>query len=196
MNKIDLIILGIILIFMLVGYKRGLIKVAVSLVQYIIVLICSILFAPILSQILINNFNIDSVILNFVIQNKEKFSGIFTIISDEILKNIVGRIINVLAFIILFIVLKLVLYFVVLILNKIANLPILSMVNRIGGLVLGAFEGILIIYIVMIIVNWLPITANTSINKKLSNSFLCSTIMYCVPELATEVINMVKLTNQ
>lgn len=195
MNKIDLIILGIILIFMLVGYRRGLVKVAVSLVQYIIVLICSIFLTPILSGFLINNFNIDSVILNFIIQNKEKISGIFAIISDEILQNIVARIINVFTFIILFIVLKLVLYFVMLMLNKIANLPILSMVNRVGGLGLGAIEGILLIYATMIIINWLPITVNTSFNKAISDSFLCSTIMYCVPELATEVINMVKLTN-
>jgi len=193
MNKVDLIILGIILIFMLIGYKKGLIKVALSIVQYIIVLGLSVFLAPTLSKFLIETFNLDIKILDVVTNNSSMFTGSISIISDEILKNVVGRIINILAIIILFVILKIILWIVLMILNKVANLPILSLVNRAGGLLFGALEGILIVYIFTLIINWVPISSDNMIINSINDSFMVSTISYLVPEVATEVVNMVQL---
>jgi len=193
MNKVDLIILGIILVFMLIGYKKGLIKVVLSIVQYIIVLGLSVFFAPTLSKFLIENFNLDIKIFNLVTKNISMFTDGISIISDEILKNVVGRIINILSIIILFVVLKIVFGIVLMILNKVANLPILSMVNRAGGLLLGALEGVLIVYIFILIINWFPISSDNMIINGINDSFMASTISYLVPEVATEVVNMVQL---
>lgn len=193
MNKVDLIILGIILVFMLIGYKKGLIKVVLSMVQYIVVLILSVFFAPILSKFLIEKFDLDIKILELVTNNISIFTDTITIISDEILKNIVGRIINILAVIVLFIALKIVFGIVLMILNKVANLPILSLVNRTGGLLFGALEGVLIVYIFVLIINWFPISSDNMIIDNINNSFMVSTISYLVPEVATEVVNMIQL---
>ena len=193
MNKVDLIILGIILVFMFIGYKKGLIKVALSVVQYIIALILSVFFAPTLSKFLIENFNLDIKILDIVTKNISMFTDNIGSISSEILKNIVGRMVNILAIIFLFIILKIVLGIALIILNKVANLPILSLVNRAGGLFFGALEGVLIVYIFTLIMNWFPISSDNMIIKSINDSFLVSTISYLVPEVATEVVNMVQL---
>lgn len=189
MNKVDLIILLVILLFMLVGYRRGLIKTIFSVIGYFIITYFSILLAPVLSKILIINFEIDKTLLNFV-TNNEKF---FSIISDEILQNIVGRIVNVIAFVILFIVLKLIFHLIVSVLNNIANLPILSTVNKLGGLLLGTLEGIVIIYLIILMVNWIPTEYCNNLSILVDNSFLGSSINYYVPEVAIEVISMIKL---
>ena len=194
MNKVDLIILGIILVFMLIGYKKGLIKVILNLIQYIIVLGLSVFFAPAFSKFLIENFNLDIKILNLVTNNIGLFTDGVTIISNEILKNIVGRIINILAIVILFVALKIVFGIILMILNKVANLPILSVVNRVGGLLLGALEGVLIVYIFTLIINWFPISTENMVINSINDSFMVSTISYLVPEVATEVINMVQLS--
>lgn len=192
MNKFDFIILLIILIFMLCGYYKGLVKSILSVVQYFAVLFLSIALAPFVSKVLISRFNLDIVIVDWVKNNGNLFSDTISIISDEIIQNIVGRIINILAVVILFILLKLMFSFVVAILNKIANLPIIGLVNKLGGLILGMLNGILTVYLLVLIIDWLPFENLTDVKVGLGNSILGSKIIVWIPEVATEVVAMVK----
>ena len=150
MNKFDLGILLIILIFMLLGYYRGLVKSILSVAQYFVVIILSLFLAPVVSEILIDNFNLDLIIIEWIENNENLFLDTLSIINEEILQGIVGRIINVIAIIILFIVLKIVCALIIVVLNKVADLPILSTANKLGGLILGAVNGILIVYLLIL----------------------------------------------
>lgn len=192
MNRVDLIIFLIILIFMLFGYWKGLVKSVLSVVQYFAVVFLSISLAPELAKILIEKFNLDLIIVEWAKNNENLFSNTISIIGDEFLKNISGRIINVLAVILLFIALKIVFSLLILILNKIANLPILSVANKMGGLVLGVMNGILIAYLLIVLINWLPFENLSSIRGEIRSSFIGPNISLWVPEVAAEVISMVK----
>ncbi len=194
MSKFDLGILLVILVFMLLGYYKGLVRSALSLVQYFVVTILSVMLAPTVSKMLIETFNFDLFIVEWIRNNENLFFNAISIVSEEILKNIAGRIINVLSVIILFILLKIVCMIVIGILNKIANLPILNVVNKVGGLLIGAVNGILVVYLLILLINWLPLESLSAIRDGVKSSFLGIAINSCVPEVAAEVISMVKTT--
>lgn len=69
--------------------------------------------------------------------------GIVNAIGDELTKMVV----SVLSLIVLYIVLRVILAFVGLLLKGISELPVFKQVNKLGGLILGALQGFLTIYI-------------------------------------------------
>jgi len=194
LNKFDIIILAVVLLFMAIGYYRGLIRSVLSLVQYFAVTVLAIYFAPVFSKVLIEKFNLDLLIIDWAKNNIDLFANTIGIMSEEILKNITGRIINVLSIIILFIVLKLIFTFIIAILSKIGDLPIINVVNKLGGLIFGIITGILMVYLVIIIINWLPLASLDEIKIGLNQSILGSIISGMVPDVTSEVINLVKVS--
>ena len=194
LNKFDIIILAVVLVFAAIGYYRGLIRSVLSLVQFFVVTILSIYFAPVFSKALIEKFSLDLVIIDWAKNNIDLFANTIGILSEEILKNIAGRIINLLSVIILFIVLKLIFTFIIAILSKIGELPIINVANRLGGLIFGIITGILMVYLVIIIINWLPLASLEEIRMGLNQSFLGSIISGMVPDVTSEVINLVKVS--
>lgn len=192
LNRVDLIILCITLLSMIIGCFRGLIKSVLSVIQYFAVIILSIVLAPFISSILIQKFNVDLIIINFIKDNGNLFGNILDIMGGEILKNIAGRIINVLAFIIVFVLLKKIFSLIIEVLNKIANLPILNVVNRLGGLILGAINGILIVYLFILLVNWLPFASVESLRVDVQTSLCGKIVSSYAPEVTSKVISLVK----
>lgn len=68
-------------------------------------------------------------------------------ILDAVGHELAAMIISVLSLIVVFIVLKIVLALIGKLLNGVARLPVFKQVNKIGGLILGALQGILAVYI-------------------------------------------------
>ena len=194
LNKFDIIILAVVFLFTAIGYYRGLIRSVLSLVQFFVVTMLSIYFAPIFSKILIEKFNLDLIIIDWAKNNIDLFANTIGIMSEEILKNIAGRIINVVSIIILFIVLKIIFTFIIAILSKIGDLPIINVVNKLGGLVFGIITGIIVVYLAIIIINWLPFASLEEIKIGLNQSILGSIISGMVPDVTSEVINLVKVS--
>lgn len=190
-SKIDVIIIAIIGIFTLIGFYKGLLKTAFSLVQYIAVIYFAVLLTPIVSQLLVSIFKLDIVILDWVYSNPGIFENVVLLLEDEILNNIVYRIINVISLIILFILLKLLFAIIFSILNKIAKLPIINEVNKIGGILIGFLEGVIIVYLLMIIINWLPISAVEGIKEEIPDSKLGNVINAFVPTATNELFSYV-----
>lgn len=191
MNKIDVIILIIIGLFTVIGYYRGLLGAAFSLVQYIAVIYFAILLTPIMSQLLISIFKLDVVILDFVHNNPGIFGNITSLLEEEIINNLVFRIINVISIILLFILLKLLFSIIFSILKNIAKLPIINEVNKIGGIILGIIEGVAVAYLLMILVNWIPISAVETFKEEIPNSKLGNIINSFVPSATDEIFTYV-----
>ena len=68
-------------------------------------------------------------------------------LNETIAAYLAGAIINLIAFVAVFLILTLVLRFTLFTFDFIANLPVLRGVNKTAGLVLGAAEGLLVIWI-------------------------------------------------
>ena len=191
MNKIDIIILVIIGIFTIIGYYRGILGTVFSLAQYVAVIYFAILLTPVVSQILINVFKLDIVILDFVYSRPDVFGNVTSLLEGEIINSVVFRIINVISIIVLFVLLKLLFSIIFSILKKITKLPIINEVNRIGGIVLGLVEGVVITYLLILLVNWLPISAVAPLKEELPNSRLGNIVNSFVPNATDEIFTYV-----
>lgn len=187
MNRIDIAILVIIGVFTILGYYRGILGTVFSLVQWIAIAYFSVLLTPWFSQFIVSTFKLDIVILDFVYSHSEIFNKAVSIMTDEMLHNIVLRVINVFSIIVLFILLKILFAVIFSILNNIVKLPILNEINRIGGIIAGIAEGIVITYLLMLVINWLPISSLEPIKNELPSSKLGNTINAFVPNVTDEI---------
>lgn len=187
MSKIDIIIMAIVGVFSIVGCYRGLLGTAFSLVQYVAVIYFGILLTPVFSQFLINFAKIDLLIINWINSNPNVVGNISNFMNKEVLASVVNRIINVIAMILLFILLKLLFSIIFSVLNKFSKLPIINEVNRLGGIVIGLIEGLVIVYLIMLIINWAPMSALDSTKVELADSRLGNAINSYVPDVTDEI---------
>ena len=181
---IDLIILGLILLCVFFGYKKGLTKCVIKILSFVIaIVIAVVLFKPI-SNFVINNTEIDDNIKNSIIE----------IVSDDVTetgkvkedsnlpKSIVNHInesietsvsetkqtvvntvaeqisktaVNVGVAITLFIVARIALIFVSALSSLITDLPIIKQFDKAGGIIYGLVEALIIIFIIFAIISFM-----------------------------------------
>lgn len=189
---IDIVIIGIILLCIYGGYRKGLIGLAFSIVSFIAALIIAfILFSPISSYV-INNTEFDDDIKNSIITNfnsknqtENDESNFITTYVDKQIDEAKGKTLEIVAieiskicikgivFIGLFIIAKIVLVFFRVIVDLIAKLPILKQFNKLGGIVFGLLKGLVITYGVLAVLLLVsPMFNNSKFFKELNNSFV------------------------
>ncbi|MBP3285060.1 MAG: CvpA family protein [Clostridia bacterium] len=193
MNQIDLVILGIMAVFLFLGYRKGLVGSILSLVQYILIAFFSFQLTKPVAGFLITNLHLDEIIINRMFRQTEIVETQLTMLSNDIIQMFVGRIINVIAFLLVFIVLKIAFRIVFFLLNQVFQLPILNEVNRLAGILLGGVEGVLIVYILITLINWLPLPSLETTKNALASSFIGNKINDFVPTVASEIINNVNI---
>ena len=75
--------------------------------------------------------------------------------------------------IVLYIVIKIALRFVTALANLIAKLPILDQFNKLGGIVYGAIRGLLIIYVALLIIQFVgEVNPGNRVNEEIDKSFI------------------------
>lgn len=200
---VDLIVILILALCILLGYKRGLTGCLIKILSFFIALaIAFALFKPV-SNIIISNTQIDENIQTSIVQVFESDepenssneqtavnSPILDYISEEVenateeKKNeIVNNaavqlsinIINVLSFIGLFILARILLNFVKALTNLITRLPLIKQCDKIGGILYGVVEGLLIIFIAFALITFIStITNQYGLLETINNSYIGS----------------------
>ena len=180
---LDIVILVLIVISIFLGYKKGLIKLGINLVSLIISLVITfILYNPI-ANFVVNVTNIDETIedsiyskvleimsedtkgensyLGITVQQAEQ--GILSTAARELAVNIV----RLGVFVILVVGSKIALRFVSALSEAISKLPIIDQFNEIGGAIYGLIRGLLIVFIALIIIEFITQTVpkNTAIEQ-------------------------------
>lgn len=197
---IDGIIILIMVLFIYIGYRKGLIKVAISFLAFIIsILIALIFYRPIADQIIINT-EIDEKINNSIYSNikdidfkniteEEKENNNILKIAENyinealekstentalyVANSLTRTIVEGITFIGLLIVLRIALLILNLMADVIGNLPIIKQFNKSGGIIYGIVEGIFVINLVLAILYILnPLCANGAIQKNIEKSNL------------------------
>lgn len=197
---LDLVVIGIILLNIYICYEKGLVKLAVGLVAvFASILLTIILYRPI-SQIIIENTEIDNNIENAIIenftaetseieeQNEKDDSGVMKYIEKyvddsvnktkneiviEAAETIAIKVINIGVMIIIFVVARLVLIVLTFITDIITELPILKQFNAVGGVLYGLIKALLIIYAILAIAFFIVyVTGNTTISTAIESSFI------------------------
>ena len=190
---VDIIIIAIIALSIFLGYRKGLIELAIKLCAFVIaILITLILYKPV-SNLIINTTSIDETIENSILEKandvmndnesdqelsenikQEATGGLLPEAARELSINIVrGGVI-----IILYILIRIALRFITALANLVAKLPILKQFNKAGGAIYGALRGIIIIYVCLIIISVFgQINPDNSLHQNIKKSSL-GKIMY------------------
>lgn len=186
---LDLIVILVIALFTFIGYKQGLIKVAIKIASFFIaIIIALVLFKPV-STLVINNTTIDDKIENAIIEKitpegmkpedkveaKNLPSGIIKNTNDSI-KNIAEtlttKLIEICTILILYIVARIVLKFIAALATLIEKIPILKQFNKLGGTVYGLVKGVLIVYVILAIIYLASPLLKENTSKKIEEARL------------------------
>ena len=194
----DLIVILVLIGCIYIGYKRGLTQSLIRILSFAIaVCIAFMLFKPV-SNIVIDSTNFDENIQTTIIEvfekedsNNEKQTGTSPIlehVSNEVEKataekkheivrtsaeKLSRNIISILVFIALFLIARIALNFVKALANLLTKLPLLKQCDKIGGVVYGAAEGLLIIFITLALITLIStIVNNYEILEIINNSYI------------------------
>lgn len=194
---VDIIVIAIIALSVFLGYRKGLIALAIKLFAVIIALVATLILYKPISALIINNTSLDETIQNAIIdkvetnnqdteQNNENANStepetaVETITNqakEEILpetaKELSINIINIGVILILYFAIKIALHFVTAIANIIAKIPIIKQFNKLGGIIYGLLRGLLLIYVILIIVSFAgQINPENQLHKYINESLL------------------------
>ena len=203
---VDLIILAILAICIFLGYKKGLTKCVIKILSFVIALaIAFVLFKPV-SALIINNTTIDDNIRDSIVSliqddveeegkvskesnlpesmikhiNKtieESVNETKMTVVNNVAKELSIGIVNIFVAIGLFIIARIALIFVSAISSMITDLPIIKHVDKLGGVVYGLVEALIIVFIIFAIISFIsPMIENSgiivAINKSIVGSIL------------------------
>ena len=189
---VDLIIIGIVLISVFLGYKKGLVSLIIGLCAFAIAIVVTILLYRPITNFVINSTYIDEVIQNKII---EKTGEIIELNSDnEITNELIEsakngmlsetsrtlsiNIVSGIVIISLFICIRIILNFTIKLANNVAKLPIINQFNKIGGLLYGLLRGMLIIYVILFIISVVgKINPKNIVHKNINESYI-GKVMY------------------
>lgn len=201
---IDIITVAIMALFIFIGYKKGLIKVALGLVAIIVSILIALIFYRPAANFIINNTQLDNIISeniynkikdvdfnNITVEEKEK-NQILKIADKQIKKaleesrdntaqyvsdSLTTTIIEGISLIGLIIMLRIALLALNLLSDVVASLPIIKQFNKSGGILYGIIEGLFIINLIFAILYILnPIVSNSKIEQMVNQTKLSKLI--------------------
>lgn len=205
---IDLVILGILILCIALGYHKGLTGSLLKIVSFVLALVIAfVLFKPV-SNFIINNTNwdenLEQGIRNVIVENEETTNSeeakddenqdMPTVmieyinktveeagndakeaVADVAAKNVATIIINAGVWIGLFIIARIILFFVKGLASLITKLPVIKQFDKLGGIIYGMIEAVIIIYGILAILSFVsPLVANSGIIDAVQNSFVGS----------------------
>lgn len=208
---VDLIILGILILFIAIGYYKGLTGSLLKIISFVLALVIAfVLFKPV-SNLIINNTNwdenLEQSIREMIIANDNKETAVEetneekqnmpTVMMDYINKTVekAGNdakgaiaeatarqvsviIINAGVWIGLFLIARIILFFVKGLANLITKLPVIKQFDKLGGIIYGMVEAVVIIYGILAIISFVsPLVSNLGIISAIQQSFIGS-MMY------------------
>lgn len=175
---IDILVVIFLLFSIFRGQKKGLAKIIVSFIGFVIAIILAFSFNSSLSEYIINNTEIDNSIKkvmvggvetalnsknnlpNLPVQQNNFFIDMINNFGanqgiDAIANNITTSVIKLASFIIIFLITITIFYIVQMMLNVVFELPILEGINSLGGAVAGLIMGILKMWVILTIISFI-----------------------------------------
>ena len=199
---IDLILIGIIILFTFLGYYRGLIKVGVKILGFVISLVVALVLYTPISNYIIENTNVEKDLESVIQQrlydqeqsgeSQEQTNNIFENLgkyvedyADDVKENSSELIAETLAVMVvkigtwigLFLVTRILMIFLRLLGSVVEKIPIIKQFNKVGGTIYGVLEGILIIYIGLAIISFIsPMMESTHMVDKINDTYICKSM--------------------
>lgn len=197
---IDLIIVGIIALCVIVGYAKGLTGALIKIVSFVLSLVIAfILYMPI-SNYIINNTQIDDMIENTIRESilknddqTKKEENMPTAITDYInqkvedasnsvkenvvnstAKDVSQTIVRAGTWIMLFIIARIALIVLKFITALIAKLPVIKQFDKLGGIIYGLLEGLVITYFALALISFITPMTKGNLSSDINKSYIGS----------------------
>ena len=173
---LDIILIALIGLSIFLGYRKGLIKVAVKLFAFVIAVVVTLVLYKPVSSLIIEKTELDEKIENVIIEKgtpeiqenngevkKDRFIAYMqNYVGDtvaetqnEIVTNVANvvsvKAINLISIIGIFIITRLALILFILISDIITKLPLIKQFNKLGGTIYGVLRGIVVVYFILAI---------------------------------------------
>lgn len=194
---IDLVIVAVIALFVITGYIKGLTGSLIKILSFVLSLVIAfMLFVPV-SNFIINNTqideNIEKTIREAIISNQEttQEEKIPTAISDYInqkieesvesakeeivdntAKDVSITIVKAGTWITLFLVARIALILLKSITNLITKLPVIKQFDKIGGIIYGLVEGLIITYLALALISFITPMTKGTLAENINKSYL------------------------
>ncbi len=199
----DIIIIAIMALCVFLGYKRGLIKVAVRIISFFAALVIALILYTPVSNYIIDNTEVVSN-LKSTIQSKlyneeeteesrkvqesfaesmETYMNRYTNqmkeeSSEYIAEELAITVVRIGTWIGLFVIAKVLMLFVRIFAEAIGEIPIIKQFNKAGGTIYGILEGFVIIYVALAIFSLAtPMLGENAVSKEIEESHICK-MMY------------------
>lgn len=185
---VDIIIIAVLALSIFLGYKKGLIELGIKVVAVIIAIVGTLILYRPITNIIVDTTNLDENLQQTIMKKSGSIVGDGTTgnaVEDGIVSEIQNQmlpeaahelslnIIRAGVMIVLYIVIKIALRFVTALANLIAKLPILDQFNKLGGIVYGAIRGLLIIYVALLIIQFVgEVNPGNRVNEEIDKSFI------------------------
>ena len=195
---VDLIIIGILMLCIFLGYKRGLTGSLLKIVTFVLALIIAfILFKPV-SNFIINNTQLDEKLESSIksmfleVEENDMESNMPTVMIDYINKvienatndakttvietasrDVAISIINLGVAIAVYLIARIILVFVKGIAGLITKLPVIKQFDLLGGIIYGLIKSLVIIYVILAIISFVsPIITDSGVIDSINQSFI------------------------
>ena len=203
---IDLIVLGLIVLCVFFGYKKGLTKCVIKILSFVIALVIAfVLFKPV-SNFVINNTTLDDNIRNSIVELvqddvsetgevkeesnlpqamvnyiNEEITNTVEQTKETVVNTVADKIaiiaVNVCVALGLFIIARIALMFVSAISSLVTDLPIIKQVDKTGGIIYGLIEALLILFIIFAIISFIsPMIEGSGLITAINKSILGSVL--------------------
>jgi uncharacterized membrane protein required for colicin V production len=196
MNIVDFIIIGVILVFVGLGYYRGFFKVVMNLLEYILSIFLAVKFYPNFMNFLnerfyLNEFMHDTILVGMkkVIENNMGEQAIdvpLEVLDIPMIGEMANMIVMLISMFVLFLVFRLFIKIVSFFVDKLTKIPILKEFNKIGGLIAGLIEGVIIVFLGIAVINFFN---NEAINAKMEESLMGDKFSSTVANFTVSLIN-------
>lgn len=185
---VDIIIIAILALSIFLGYRKGLIELGIKAVAVIIAIVGTLILYRPITNIIVDTTNLDENLQQTIMEKSGSIvgdgttgnaveEGIVSEIQNQMLPEAAHELsLNIIragVMIVLYIVIKIALRFVTALANLIAKLPILNQFNKLGGIVYGAIRGLLIIYVALLIIQFVgEVNPGNRVNEEIDKSFI------------------------
>lgn len=195
---VDLVIVGIIALCIIIGYVKGLTGSLIKILSFVLsIIVAFVLFIPV-SNFIIDHTQIDEnlekSIREMIVKEEEdtpKEENMPTAITDYInqkveeastqakegivdatARDVSVTIVKAGTWIILFIIARILLIFLKFITALIAKLPVIKQCDKLGGIVYGLVEGLIITYAALAVISFVTPMTKGNISNAISDSYL------------------------
>lgn len=206
---IDAIILGILVLCIALGYRKGLTGSLLKIISFVLALVIAfVLFKPVSNFIIDKtnwdenleqgirdtiisndkqeekvsqeeNQNMPSVMLDYINKTVENAGNeAKEAVADATARQVAIMIINAGVWFALFLVARIILIFVKGLANLITSLPIIKQFDKLGGIIYGLVEAVVVIYAILAVLSFIsPVVSGTGILDAIQKSLIGS-VMY------------------